>query len=44
MLLHKAIEAKKAGSYIICFRHFVTGADTPDHHLLRPDDCARGES
>jgi hypothetical protein len=36
----KAIEALRQGGYIIYFRHFETGADTPDQHLARLDDCA----
>jgi hypothetical protein len=35
-----AMEALKQGGYIIYFRHFETGADTPDQHLARFDDCA----
>jgi hypothetical protein len=36
----KAIEALKGGGYIIYFRHFETGADTPDQHLATLQDCA----
>jgi hypothetical protein len=36
----KAIDALKAGGYVIYFRHFETGADFPDQHLVRLDDCA----
>ena len=35
----KLVEALKAGGHIIYFRHFETGADTPDQHLARYDDC-----
>jgi hypothetical protein len=36
----KAIEALRQGGYIIYFRHFETGADTPDQHLVRLEDCS----
>jgi hypothetical protein len=36
----KLVEALKAGGYVIYFRHFETGADTPDQHLAKYDDCA----
>jgi hypothetical protein len=36
----QAIMALSQGGYIIYFRHFETGADTPDRHLVRLDDCA----
>ena len=35
----KLVEALKSGGHIIYFRHFETGADTPDQHLARYDDC-----
>jgi hypothetical protein len=37
----KAIEALRQGGYVIYFRHFETGADTPDQHLARLEDCAK---
>jgi hypothetical protein len=36
----QAIEALRAGGYIVYFRHFETGADFPDQHLVRLDDCS----
>jgi phosphohistidine phosphatase SixA len=36
----QAIAALKAGGHIIYFRHFETGADTPDQHLVKLDECA----
>lgn len=36
----KAIDALKQGGHIVYFRHFETGADTPDQHLVKLDDCA----
>jgi hypothetical protein len=36
----QAIEALRQGGYIVYFRHFETGADTPDQHLAKLDDCA----
>jgi phosphohistidine phosphatase SixA len=36
----KLVEALKTGGYIIYFRHFETGADTPDQHLAKYDDCS----
>jgi phosphohistidine phosphatase SixA len=35
----KLVEALKTGGYVIYFRHFETGADTPDQHLATYDDC-----
>jgi phosphohistidine phosphatase SixA len=35
----KLVEALKSGGHIIYFRHFETGADTPDQHLARYEDC-----
>jgi hypothetical protein len=36
----QAIAALGQGGYIVYFRHFETGADTPDQHLVRLGDCA----
>jgi hypothetical protein len=36
----QAIMALKGGGYIVYFRHFETGADHPDQHLARMDDCS----
>lgn len=36
----QAIEALKGGGYIVYFRHFETGADFPDQHLVKLDDCS----
>lgn len=36
----KLVEALAQGGHIIYFRHFETGADTPDQHLLRLQDCS----
>ena len=33
-------DALKAGGYTIYFRHFETGADTPDQHLAKLGDCS----
>jgi phosphohistidine phosphatase SixA len=35
----KLVEALKTGGYVIYFRHFETGADTPDQHIARYEDC-----
>jgi phosphohistidine phosphatase SixA len=35
----KLVEALKTGGHVIYFRHFETGADTPDQHLARYEDC-----
>jgi phosphohistidine phosphatase SixA len=35
----KLVEALKAGGHVIYFRHFETGADTPDQHLAKYSDC-----
>jgi hypothetical protein len=36
----QAIEGLKRGGHIVYFRHFETGADTPDQHVMKLDDCA----
>jgi hypothetical protein len=36
----QAIDALKQGGYVVYFRHFETGADFPDQHLVRLEDCA----
>lgn len=36
----QAIEALKAGGYIVYFRHFETGADFPDQHTTTLGQCA----
>jgi hypothetical protein len=36
----QAIEALKGGGHIVYFRHFETGAEFPDQHLVKLDDCA----
>jgi phosphohistidine phosphatase SixA len=35
----KLVTALKSGGHIIYFRHFETGADTPDQHLAKYEDC-----
>jgi phosphohistidine phosphatase SixA len=35
----KLVEALKTGGHVIYFRHFETGADTPDQHVARYEDC-----
>ena len=34
------VDALKAGGYTLYFRHFETGADTADQHLVKLGDCA----